>query len=66
MNRKVIPEHIVSSKLKQPADRLPEDGGAEVTHVHLLGNVGGGEVDHCSQLAVHRRRSDAVDEKVCD
>ena len=61
-----IPEHIVSCKLQQPADCLPENCGAEVTNVHLLGNVRGREVDHYSELAVDGRRTDAVDEKVCD
>lgn len=40
------PENVVAQKLKESAHAVPDDGGAQVAHVHLFGNVGGGEIHH--------------------
>lgn len=40
------PENIVAQELKEATDALADDGGAQVTHMHLLGNVWRGEVHH--------------------
>lgn len=40
------PEDVVAQELKESAHAVPDDGGAQVTHVHLFGNVGGGEIHH--------------------
>lgn len=40
------PENVVTQELKEATNALPDDGGAEVTHVHLLGDVWRGEVHH--------------------
>ena len=42
----------MSDPLQQAADALADDGGPQVSHVHLLGDVGGGEVHNCP-LPVH-------------
>ena len=35
----IDPENIVTKKLQQSTDSVSDDGGPEVTHVHLLGDV---------------------------
>lgn len=42
----ILPENVVAQKLKQPTHAFADDGGAQVTHVHLFGNVGRGEIHH--------------------
>ena len=58
------PEHIVTNKLQEAADCLSDDGGAQVTNVHLLGNIGGGEVDNNTQPSRDRRWTNAVQKDV--
>lgn len=36
----------MTQELEEAAHAFPDDGGAQVTHVHLLGDVGGGEIHH--------------------
>lgn len=36
--------HVVPSELQHPAYRVADDGTTEVAHVHLLRNIGTGEV----------------------
>ena len=36
----------MTQELKEPAHAVPDDGGAQVTHVHLFGDVGRGEIHH--------------------
>lgn len=36
----------MTQELEEPAHAVPDDGGAQVTHVHLFGDVGGGEIHH--------------------
>ena len=38
--------HLVPTKLEHAADGFANDGGAQVPHVHLLGDVGRGKVHH--------------------
>lgn len=40
------PEDVIAQELEQPTHAVAYDGGAQVTHVHLFGDVGGGEVHH--------------------
>lgn len=40
------PENVVTQELKEATDALADDGGAQVTHVHLFGDVRRGEVHH--------------------
>jgi hypothetical protein len=41
----VGPDDIVSHKLEDSADGLSDDGASEMADVHLLGDVGGREID---------------------
>lgn len=40
------PENVVTQELEESAHAVPDDGGAQVAHVHLLGDVGRGEIHH--------------------
>lgn len=48
------PENVMAQELKEATDALADDGGAQVTHVHLFGDVWGGEVHH--HLQKHKSR----------
>ena len=41
----VDPQHVVAAELQHPANRVADDGRPQMPHVHLLGDVGGGEID---------------------
>ena len=56
----------MTNKFQETADRFPDDGGAQVTHVHLLGNVGGGEIDDDTQSSRDGRRTNSVHQDVGD
>ena len=56
----------MSRKLQQATEGLSNDGGAQVAHVHLLGNVRRGEIHNDSQLPVHWRRSYTVHKELVD
>jgi len=43
-------DHIVLQELQQAAYRFANDRGSQVTHMHLLGNVGRGEIDQYALL----------------
>ena len=51
-------QHVLAAELKQTADALTDDGGTQVTHVHLLGDVRGAKVDQHTLLLDPRRRED--------
>lgn len=36
----------MTQELEESAHAVPDDGGAQVTHVHLFGDVGRGEIHH--------------------
>ena len=36
---------FVAAELKNTSQTFANDGGSQVTDVHFLGNVGGGEID---------------------
>ena len=38
------PHHLVAQELKQAAHAVTDDGGTQVTHVHLFSDVGRGEI----------------------
>mmetsp|Transcript_49063 Transcript_49063/g.71666 ORF Transcript_49063/g.71666 Transcript_49063/m.71666 type:complete len:285 (+) Transcript_49063:917-1771(+) len=42
----VQPQHLVAAELQHPGQGVPDDGGAQVAHVHLLGDVRAAEVHH--------------------
>ena len=42
----VVPDHRWPGEVQHPRDRVPHDRGAQVTDVHLLGDVGRGVFDH--------------------
>lgn len=56
----------MSEELQQSADGLSNDGGAEVTNVHLLGNVRRGEIHNHPQLLREGRGAHSVNHKVRD
>ena len=41
----VEPQDRDAAVFKRSADCVPNDGGAQMTHVHLFGDIWGGEVD---------------------
>ena len=41
----VHPQHIVSTELQHPTNRIANDGRSQMPHVHFLGDVGGRKVD---------------------
>ena len=49
-------QHVGAAELKRAAERVAKDGRPQVTHVHLLGHVGRGEVDDDPLARVPRRR----------
>ena len=53
-------ENIVSKKLEKTTNTVPDDGGPEVTNMHLLGDVRRGEIHHNSFLPCRGRREDSL------
>ena len=39
-------QHVVPTERQQPGNAVPNDGGAQVPHMHLLGDVGAGKIHH--------------------
>ncbi len=56
----------MSEELEQPADSLSDDCGAEVTDMHLLGNVRRGEIHDNPELLGEGRGTHPVNHKVRD
>lgn len=46
------PEDVMTQELKEATDALADNGGPQVTHMHLFGNVWRGEVHH--HLQTHK------------
>ena len=40
----VQPQHVVAQKLQNPGQHIANDRGAQMAHMHFLGNVGAGKV----------------------
>ena len=52
-------QHGVAAELQNPRQRVANDRGAQVTHMHLLGDVGAGEIHHHGRRVLHRRNAKA-------
>ena len=53
-------QHRMAAELQHPRQRVANDCGAQMAHVHLLGNVGAREVDHYRSRVLHRRDPEPV------
>ena len=42
----VQPEHVMAPQLEDAREGIADDGGAQVAHMHLLGNIWRRIVDH--------------------
>ena len=56
----VQPQYVVPLELEQVRQRVPDDGAAEVPHVHLLGDVGTRVVHHHPVRIRSRRHAESV------
>ena len=50
----VEPQHLIAAKFQHPRQRVANDRGAQVPHMHFLGDVGAGEIHN------HRRQPAAL------
>ncbi len=54
----------MSHKIQQSTDGFPYDGRTQMTNVHLLCHIGGGEVNHNPQLSIDLRWADPIQHNV--
>lgn len=61
----IEPQYVCSTKFQGPGQCVSNDGRSQVAHMHLLGNIWRGEIDH-NPVAVESRRPhfDAIPEHV--
>ena len=58
-------QHRMAAELEHPRQGVANDRGAQMPHMHLLGDVGAGKIHHHRRRVLHRRHAETLVPQPC-